>query len=335
MKTTLLITLIAVCGSSLAAQDRRLRELFEQFDRNDDGSVSRAEFPGSPEQFAAMDRNRDGSVSLAEYARSAIARRILAARREDALEPRERGDAVELRLARLAEITRFDRNGDGRVRAAEWTGSPTAFVQLDLNRDGVLDAADRRLAQRDLDLDRIGTYDDLAPFTVYLPSIDDIFKRRDKNRDQLISRNEAVHARFAECFRLADTNLDDFLDRDEVTAMAREIAVRVRQRNRPNVKPRAYVVPFSSWDKNNDGRIDTGEWLSRQYLFPRIDLDRDGAVTREEVRRYKISVEGDGFIGKFDLDGNGIVSEREFGGPAAVFRRADRNGDGAVTAADR
>ena len=61
----------------------------------------------------------------------------------------------------------------------------------------------------------------------------------------------------------------------------------------------------------------------------------DGAVTKAEVARYKSVVEGDDFVEKFDLNGDGKVTRAEFAGPRDAFRRADRNGDGAISRADR
>ena len=64
-------------------------------------------------------------------------------------------------------------------------------------------------------------------------------------------------------------------------------------------------------------------------------MNRDAHVTREEVERYKRSVEGNNFIEKHDLNGDGRVSLQEFGGSPDAFRRADRNGDGYISSRDR
>ena len=82
-----------------------------------------------------------------------------------------------------------------------------------------------------------------------------------------------------------------------------------------------------------DGKRPVGFLLA--HLFPRIDLNRDGAVTKLEVARYKLSVEGDNFIERYDLNGDGKVTRKEFSGPTDAFRRADRNGDGIISQTDR
>ena len=330
LTTALLSTLLT---TALSAQV--VREQFQTYDRDKNGKVSRKEFPGSNAQFEAADRNKDGGITLAEYRRSAAARNLLSAMRVDAASPRDRVDVDQLRLARLEQIGRFDRNGDGRIEASEWTGALGSFTALDLNGDQVVDSADRKLAARQVEDNKRGTYDQYETFDLVLPAIDEIFKRRDKDGDQLLSKQEVKPTRFGFLFDLADVNFDKFLDREEVMAMVRNIAERTERRPSRYIKPRAYIVPFSSWDKNDDNVLDVGEWLSARYLFPRIDLDRDGRVTKREIERYKLSVEGENFVERFDLNRDGGVSLSEFAGSADAFRRADRNRDGRITKSDR
>ena len=153
-----------------------------------------------------------------------------------------------------------------------------------------------------------------------------------KSRSDLRSFETALRQKL---FPAVDANKDDLLDSYEVRGLVRRVSARIQKRDYGNLRPQAFIVPFSTWDKNDDGRIDTGEWLAAKELFPRIDLNRDGLVTKEEVGRYKLAVEGDTFIQRFDLNGDGKVTEREYGGAADAFRRADRNGDGVVNNGDR
>ena len=165
--------------------------------------------------------------------------------------------------------------------------------------------------------------------------MEETFRRYDKNKDDLLTVRELGRAEIVELFDVADRNRDGLLDMYEVRAMTRAVNLRVAMRNYGNLQPKAYKVPFSTWDKNKDGRLDTGEWTERAELFPRVDADRDGYVDKREIERYERIVEGDDFVEKFDLNGDGKVTEAEFGGPADAFRRADRNGDGIVTGSDR
>src|SRR5690606_3574007 len=136
-------------------------------------------------------------------------------------------------------------------------------------------------------------------------------------------------------FAWADTNRDGRLDRRELTRLVQAVDRELLARQRGDARPEPFRVPFAAWDRNRDGRLEAAEWQQRRDLFPRIDSDRDAAVTPEEVRRYVLSVQGTAFVERFDLDGDGRVTAAEFGGPNGAFRRADRNGDGAVSAADR
>ena len=58
-------------------------------------------------------------------------------------------------------------------------------------------------------------------------------------------------------------------------------------------------------------------------------------MTPDEIERYRRSVEGATFLERFDLNDDGRVTLEEFGGSPAAFRRADQNGDGTVSLADR
>ncbi len=330
------ILAVASTVPAVAAQDAVLRTVFARYDSDKNGSVVRKEFPGSDAQFKAMDRDKNGKISFEEYKSSAAARRLLAARNREASEARPRADQDERRARQLRQLARFDPNRDGRITRDEWKGAPSAFADLDVDRSGVIDRKDKQIAMRAADAKKKGTYDELAPqFKTYLPSPEEIFKRHDKNKDQLLTKAEVAGEKFAVLFRLADRNADSKLDTDEVGAMCRQVAARVTQRNIGYQQARAYPIPFSTWDRNNDGRIELNEWREYKQLFPRVDQDRNGSVTKEEAARYKRSVEGRNFVEKFDLNGDGSVTAREFGGPLDAFRRADRNGDGVVSGADR
>jgi hypothetical protein len=49
-------------------------------------------------------------------------------------------------------------------------------------------------------------------------------------------------------------------------------------------------------------------------------------ITRDEVARYKKSVEGDSFLERYDLDGDGRVTFAEFGGSRETFTASTRTG---------
>lgn len=324
-----------VALSALAqAQERELRAVFDRYDKDGDGKVTVAEFPGSRPQFDAIDTNRDGQLTFEEFKGSAAARALLRARSRDQNEPRPRVDAADLARDRLRNLARWDRNGDGRITRAEWSGAELGFRTLDLDGNGVLEGRDRALAPppRDDDTD---LRELLAVFKTTVAGKEALLERHDRNKDGELSRAEAASGKLAKLFDRADRNGDGKLDGDELDRVAAAINAEVRRRNMGNARPQPYRVPFSGWDKNDDGRIDSNEWLERKELFPRIDADRDGGVTAAELARYERSIEGESFGERFDLNGDGKVTLEEFGGPRDAFRRADRNGDGVVNGRDR
>jgi hypothetical protein len=107
------------------SRDAQFNSTFAQFDRNGDGAISRAEFPGDDAQFGLVDQNRNGLISRGE------AQRILSNR--GALEQ---------------ELRRLDSNRDGVISRGEWRGNQTSFDRLDRNGDGVLSTADRNQPRR-------------------------------------------------------------------------------------------------------------------------------------------------------------------------------------------
>jgi Ca2+-binding EF-hand superfamily protein len=326
------LPILMLCAAPLGAQQELLAKAFAGYDRNADKLVVRVEFPGSDAQFAAADQDRDGKLTFAEFQNSAVARRLIASTNRDLAEPRPRAGADDGILLRLEAARRLDRDGDGRISRAEWTGTDEAFASLDLDHDGRIDGKDRALAGR---VAPEPEADSILDEKDYLPELGELRRKLDRDKDEKISRAEAKDSRVERVFDAADTSRDGFLDEYELGALAARIAERVYARNEGNARPRAVPIPFAAWDKNNDGRLDNNEWVEHKYLFARVDRDRDAVVTKPELERYVRSVEGNDFVSRFDLDGDGRVTLDEFGGPIEAFRRADGNGDGYVTRGER
>ncbi len=339
MNRTVSVLALVVLGAVLAVpvraqgDDAVLDAVFKRYDRDGDGHVSRAEFPGSDAQFAELDADKSGGVDRAEFGRSTLAKRILVARKKDADAPRARVELATIALRRLEAAARFDLDHDGRVSKAEWTGPPHAFDEIDLDGDGDLDRADRELAKRDAPAASGEAV--LPEFSKRLDGVDAVMKKLDRDGDGKLTRREVGREKLAAAFDWADQNGDGALDVDELRRLERAVAERIAARDMGSAKQRAYRVPFAAWDTNHDERLEPAEWKERKYLFARVDQNRDAMVTKDEVARYERSVEGTTFVERFDLDGDGRVTLEEFGGARAAFARADRNGDGVVTRADR
>lgn len=327
------LPVFALLTAAVAAQDytadqhEYLRAVFARYDAAKDDLVRRPEFPGSDAQYELLDANHDAAVTLAEFMASAVAKRLVLAREAATREPRARTTHDDLVAARLANVARFDRDRDGRVTAAEWSGSDAAFRTLDLNADAVLDSRDRKLADRDAKADA----DPVTAVRKALPRPEELLAKLDRDKDGTLVGSE-LPADLAALMPRFDRNRNQHLEPDELAAMVAAVAEVIRRRDLGDAddRPRAPDIPFATWDKDKDGRLDKEEFEQR-YLFVRVDLDRDGYVTKPEVERFRRGFEGTDFVSRFDLDGDGKVTPTEFGGASEVFRRLDRNGDGVVS----
>lgn len=328
-----LFLVFVLLGGTLGAQDftadqqEHLRAVFARYDASEDDLVVRPEFPGSDAQYELLDANHDGAVTLAEFVASAVAKRLVLAREAAKREPRARTSHDELVAPRLTHLARFDRDRDGRVTAAEWTGSDSAFRTLDLNADAVLDSRDRKLAERDSKAET----NPLAAMRKALPRQEELLAKLDRDKDGSLAVSE-LPAELATLMPRFDRNRNQHLELEELAAMVAAVAEVIRRRDlgAADDRPRAPDIAFATWDKDKDGRLDKEEFEQR-YLFVRVDLDRDGYVTKPEVERFKRGFEGTDFVSRFDLNGDGKVTPAEFGGASEVFRRLDRNGDGVVS----
>ncbi|MCA8958310.1 MAG: EF-hand domain-containing protein, partial [Planctomycetes bacterium] len=168
-----------------------------------------------------------------------------------------------------------------------------------------------------------------------LPGAAQLLAALGKDKDGNLSRKEVEGNPLAALLPHGDRNGDGMLDRRELDALIARVNRALAERDRGYGKPRAPVIPFKAWDKNHDGRLELKEFVSMKELFAAIDLNRDAAVTELELLRFKKSFEGSSFLDRFDLNGDGKVTREEFAGTRAAFDRADRNGDGVISARDR
>ncbi|MFP4379937.1 MAG: EF-hand domain-containing protein [Candidatus Sumerlaeia bacterium] len=104
--------------------------MLKRADANEDGTITKEEFTQSlDEVFNRFDKNQDGVIDATEL--------------ENSRPNRMAGEAGEGRPD-LGEMLmgRMDANEDGKIAAAEWKGPEERFKQMDVNQDGEVDAAE-------------------------------------------------------------------------------------------------------------------------------------------------------------------------------------------------
>lgn len=155
---------------------------FKAMDKNGDGKVSRDEFPGRPAMFERVDKNKDGVLEASEV--KALA------------ESMPKGGTPGGGPAGMqpgARIMAMDKDGDGKVSRAEFSGAPAVFDRLDADKDGSL------------------TRDEAARGPQVMM---DILRAMDTDGDGKISRDE--YRGPAERFTQLDADKDGFVTFDEI-----------------------------------------------------------------------------------------------------------------------
>lgn len=101
----------------------------------------------------------------------------------------------------------------------------------------------------------------------------------------------------------------------------------------------ASILRLKRLDMDRDGAVTRAEFLhARTLTFAALDANKDGSVDGEEMAapwRDRAAVSDKRFLKRLDTDGDGRISASEYeAGPRARFQARDLDGDGKITAAD-
>ncbi len=241
---------IVVGGAGLAGAQvpgANLRATFEKLDANGDMVLERSEIPprGMPafeRLLKVADTNKDGKVEAAEL------RELIQA-----------GAGVGFGNGQgMARLKAMDKDGDGKVSKAEFTGQPAAFDRLDTNKDGMLEIEEVRVAGAAATKagNPIGAGAAFAPGSRIMAM--------DKDGDGKVSKTEFLGQPAA--FDRFDTDNDGFLTKDEAVKGATAAFDRIR-----------------AMDKDGDGKISRDEFTGQPAAFDRLDTDKDGSLSFQEI----------------------------------------------------
>ncbi len=140
------------------------------------------------------------------------------------------------------------------------------------------------------------------------------FAQLDRNGDGLLSSAE-LHPSIYTAVKRADVNGDGTISGEEIQLTAK-LFHEQRIRN-----------ALRRLDVNGNGRVDDGEGLG-QRRFRRLDHNRDGAVSPQELGAHAKRPTTLGIFAKLDRNGDGQIDRHEAVAPGARALASDTNGDG-------
>ena len=192
-------------------------------------------------------------------------------------------------------IRNMDKNGDQRVSRNEFRGPAQKFSKIDANQDGFLDLAEFQAARKR------GAARPNAPGGANAPNgppggpgkggapnAKKIVQKMDQNGDGKLSKTEFRGP--PQKFRMMDQNKDGFVTGQELAAgISKGRAGGGGGPGKGNgggqKKSLSLGQKFAMMDANGDGDIARSEWRGPKDRFKRLDRDRDGVLSSDEIKK--------------------------------------------------
>jgi Ca2+-binding EF-hand superfamily protein len=174
----------------------------------------------------------------------------------------------------------LDADRDGSISAAEIQQAASAMADLDRNGDGKL--TQEELRPQGGGPPPRGQANGMAPDDTV-----NTLMQFDKNKDGKLSKDE-VPERMQGIFARNDSNQDGILTRDELTqgaAKQSQQSENSERRRGPGGMNMMRMDPvFAALDADQNGEISQTEWKNAPAALAKLDKNRDGQLTADEVR---------------------------------------------------
>jgi Ca2+-binding EF-hand superfamily protein len=206
----------------------------------------------------------------------------------------------------LSRYHAWDSNTDGVVTRGEWRGTVQEFRRLDANSDGVLTRTELGLEEG---WQSPNDEQDAAR----------TFATLDRNNNGRLTRGEFRGTR-AE-FNQIDRNRDNQISRAEFM-------------NANASYGDDTVTDFTALDYDRTGFVERDEWRGTRAQFNRLDLNRDGRLTRGELARADVDLTRVEGFRVLDTNNNGVVTIGEWRSGYGNFNDYDVNRDRVITPAE-